>query len=253
MKTVILVWKNNYNPIKYCCDDLFTCIKASCFLYNLSYVMNFKLYIDFQHHSISKCLPDINHPYKQFISENKNNIPIVHDVEDYISSSDSNFLFFYTSTYLCINPNNNCKQFISKILHPPNFMIQAINSISVHTILHLKLNNSIITSFKYPYLLYTVYERIKQYLSPGIIILSDTHEIKKYIKTKYPECVVFDTLIGNIGFEPHNDAVCDTMFDLYLMTKAKKIFSFSWYSSIPGFLRITAIYDIPIHEIKIDK
>lgn len=252
MKTIILVWKNQYS-FKNNCHDLYTCIKATCYLYNLSHSMNFKLYIDFQHHSISKCLPNINHPYQQFISNNKNNIPIVHDVEDYINSSDSSFLFFYTSTYLCINLNNSCKQFISKILHPPDFIIQYINTIPVHTILHLKINNPIISSFKYPYLLYTVYERIKQYLSPNIIILSDTHEIKTYIKSKYPDCIVFNTLIGNIGFEPHDEAVCDTMVDLYLMTKAKLIISFSWYGSIPGFVNITSIYNVPVYQIKIDK
>ena len=248
MKSVILVWKNNYNQQ---CDDLFTCIKATCFLYNLADSMYFKLYVDFQHHSISKCLPNICHPYQQFILENKNNIPIVHDVEDYISSSDSNFLFFYTSTYLFIKQlNNEGKQFIQNILEPPTSILQRINVIPVHTILHLKLNNPIISSFKYKHLLYIIYEKIKQYLSPNIIILSDTHEIKTYIKSKYPDCIVFDTLIGNIGFEPHDETVEDTLFDLYLMSKAKQIYSYSWYNSFPGFLKIVSLYNVPIYEIK---
>jgi len=100
--------------------------------------------------------------------------------------------------------------------------------------------------------MYTVYQRIKKYLSPNIIILSDTHEIKTYIKSKYPECIVFDTLIGNIGFEPHDEAVYDTLIDLYLMTKAKLIYSFSWNFSIPGFVNITSMYNVPVYQIKID-
>ena len=251
MKTVILVWKNYYNP-KTHCDDLFTCIKSTCFLYTLSQTMNFKFFVDFQHHSISKYL-HITHPYQQYILEHKRNIPIIHDVEHYIKTSDSNFLFFYTPTHYCINPTIDCKEFIRKLLDPPEFIYQSIKSIPVHTILHLQLNNAIISSFKYTHLMHTVYERIKWYLSPNIIILSDTHEIKTYIKSKYPPCIIFDTLIGNIGYEPHDDAVYDTMCDLYLMTKAKKIYSFSWYFSIPGFVKIMSMYDIPIHQIKIDK
>jgi hypothetical protein len=250
MKTVILVWKNYYNPKTYC-DDLFTCIKATCYVYNLSKTMNFHFFVDFQHHSISKCLLDLYHPYQQFILENK--IPIIHDVDHYIKTSSSNFLFFYTPTHLCINPTDDCKQFIKNLLQPCETITRQINPIPVHTILHLHLNTPIISPFKYTHLMYTVYERIKPYLSPNIIILSDTHEIKTYIKSNYPECIVFDTLIGNIGYEPHDDAVHDTMFDLYLMSKAKKIYSFSWYFSIPGFVRIMSIYDIPIYQIKIDK
>ena len=250
MKTVILVWKNNYT--KHYCDDLFTMIKTTCYLYNLSISMNFKFYVDYQHHSISKCLPNINHPYQQFILEHKKYIPTIYDIDYYISSTHSDFLFFYTKTYLFINLNNECKEFIRHILNPPNPIMQRINAIPVNDILHIQLNTPIISSFKYSHLMYTVFEKIEPFLYPNMIILSDTHEIKQYIKTQYPECIVFDTLIGNIGYDTHDEAVPDTLFDLYLMTKAKKIYSFSWYKNIPGFVKIMSIYNIPVYEIKID-
>ena len=251
MKTVILVWKNHYT--KHTCDDLFGLIRTTCFLYNLSLQMNFELYVDFQHHSISKCLPNPSHPYEKFILENKSQIPTIHDVDHYIRSSNSNILFFYTKTYLFINLYTDCKQFIRKLLHPPEWLQLKLAPIHVHDILHIHLNNPIISAFKYPHLLYTVYEKIKPYLSPNIIILSDTYEIKEYIKTEYPECIAFDTLIGNIGFDPHDTAVHDTLFDLHLMAKAKQIYSFSWSNTIPGFVKIMSLYNIPVYEIKIDQ
>ena len=96
--------------------------------------------------------------------------------------------------------------------------------------------------------MYIVYARIKKYITPTTIVLSDTHEFKTYLKTKQ-ECIIFDTLIGNIGFPPHDDAIEDTLFDLYLMTKANKIYSFSWGNTIPGFVKLASLYNVPILEI----
>ena len=142
MKTIILVWKNHYTKNR--CDDLFTCIKATCFLYHLSQTMKFHLFVDFQHNSISKCLTK-THPYKEYILEHK--IPIIHDVEHFIKTSDSNFLFFYTPTHECVNPSKECKQFIRNLIAPPEIIQQSIQSIPVHNILHLQLNNPIIEYF----------------------------------------------------------------------------------------------------------
>jgi hypothetical protein len=248
MKSVIYVWKNNSIHRSKLCDDFFQLIQTTCYLHYLSVIMSFTLYVDTQHHSISKVLPVLNHPHMKLISDNE--IPVVHDLDYYIQSTDSDILYFCSTTSLPFKLNKPCIEFIQRILMPSPTLILRILPIQVYNVVHVHINNPIISKFKYPYLLYTVYERIKHYLTPTTIVLSDTYEIKTYIKSKH-DCIVFDTKIGNIGYPPHDNTVEDTLFDLYLMSKATKIYSFSWYNSIPGFVKIANVYNVPIVEIKL--
>ena len=246
MKTVIHVWKNTS---KNKCIDLFQYIKCSCYLFHLSKLFHFKLYIDTQLHSISNYIIPLQHPYQKIITENKLDIPFIYDIEEYITSADSDLIYFSSTTYLFFTLNKECKDFIQTILQPCYSLKLRIDSIPVTTILHIHMNHSIITSMvPYQHLYYTIYDKIKPYLSPDTIVLSDTKEFKTYLKTKN-NCIVLDTKIGNIGYTPHDDYIEDTLVDLYLMTRAEKIYSFSWYKTIPGFLKIMYIYDIPLVQI----
>ena len=246
MKTVIYVWKNNsiYNK-KY---DIFQLIKSTCYLFHLSRTNCFDLIVDISHHSISKCLQVQPHKYQQLITDNLDTIPIVHDPEDYIISSESDILFFRSFTYLTCKLNQEYYHFIQSILVPSIQLQRRIEPIQVCNILHVHVNNSIIGESKVQHLFHTIYEKIKPYLSPTTIVLSDTKEFKKYVN-KLDKCIVFDTLIGNIGYTPHDYTVEDTLFDLFLMTKACNIYSFSWSNTTPGFVNIMYLYDIPIYKI----
>jgi len=248
MKTVIYVWRNNSIHRSKLCDDLFQLIQTTCYLHYLSVITPFTLYVDTQHHSISKVLHVLQHPHMKLIATSE--IPIAHDIDYYIQSTNTDIIFFYSTTYLHVKLNQPCIECIQHILMPSPTLILRILPIQVHNILHIHINDPIISTFKYPHLLYTVYERIKHYLTPTTIVLSDTYEIKQYVKSKQ-ECIVFDTKIGNIGYPPHDNRIEDTLFDLYLMTKATKIYSFSWMNTIPGFVKIAAYYNVPIIEIKL--
>ena len=248
MKTVIHVWKNKSIHRSKLCDDFFQLIKTTCYLHYLSIITPFTLYVDTQHHSISKVIPMLDHPHIKLIADNE--IPIVHDIEYYIQSSNTDVLYFCSTTYLRIDLTQPCRDFIQTILMPPPTMLLRILPIQVNNIVHIHINDPIILTFKYPHLLYLIYERIKHYITPTTIVISDTHEIKQYIKTK-KDCIIFDTKIGNIGYPPHDHCIEDTLFDLYLMTKATKIYSFSWMNTIPGFVKIVSCYNIPIVEIKL--
>jgi len=245
MKTVIYVWKNNSIHSSKQCDDLFQLVKTTCYLHYLSIKMLFTFHVDTQHHSISKCLPII-HPYQKIIATNK--IPIVHDIDYYIQSSSNDILYFCSTTYLPHKLSTECVEFIKKIFAPSYSIMNRIQPIQVNTIIHVHINSPIISTFKYSHLLYIVYARIKKYITPTTIVLSDTQEFKTYLKTKQ-ECMIFDTLIGNIGFPAHDDAIEDTLFDLQLMSKATKIYSFSWSNTIPGFVKLATLYNVPVIEI----
>ena len=92
MKTVIYVWKNNSIHNKKC-NDIFQLVKSTCFLFHLSRTMYFDLIVDISHHSISKYLQVQPHKYQQLITDNINTIPVVHDPEEYIKSSNSKIIF----------------------------------------------------------------------------------------------------------------------------------------------------------------
>ena len=247
MKTVIYVWKNNSIHSKKC-NDIFQLIKSTCFLFHLSRTMYFDLIVDILHHSISKCLQVQPHKYQQLITDNINNIPVVHDPEDYIISSESTILFFRSFTYLMCKLTPEYFRFIQNILVPSNTIMRRIEPIKVCSIVHVHINRSIISACTYSYLFHSVYTKIKPYLTPTTILLSDTKEFKSYVKN-LDTCIIFDTLIGNIGYVPHDETVEDTLFDLFLMTKACNIYSFSWDISTPGFVNIMYLYNIPIYKI----
>jgi hypothetical protein len=246
MKTVILVWKNGSIHRNKHCDDIYQLIKSTCYVYHLSTIIPFTFFVDTQHHSISNYIPSMPHPYEQLILNNQ--IPIVHDVEEYINTT-SNVLFFSTTTCLPFIISEKGKQFIQQLFIPPYPIIVKLIPISIQSIVHVHINNSIISYPSYPYLFYKIYEYIQPYLSLSTIVLSDTKEFKDFLKPKN-KCIIFDTLIGNIGYTPHDDKIEDTLFDLTLMTKATKIYSFSWNKKVPGFVKIASFYDVPIKEIK---
>ena len=250
MKTVIYVWKNNSIHTTKKCDDLFQLVKGTCFLYHLSSVIPFKLYIDTHHHSISTCLSPLSHPYQKLIADHINEIPIVHDPEYYIQSTEKDILYFRSTTYLYFPLPLECKQLIQKIFTLSNPLFLRIRPIPVHTIVHVHTHSSIISTSKHQHLFYIIYNKIKPYITSSTIILSDTKEFKEYAKRKN-NGIVFDTRIGNIGYPPHDSMVEDTLFDFFLMIKAKKIYSFSWEKTIPGFLEILYAFNIKIEEIKI--
>jgi hypothetical protein len=249
MKTVILVWKNNSIHSSKKCDDLFQLVKGTCFLYHLSNIHHFKLYIDTHHHSISNHVTPLPHPHQKLIADHIDNIPIVHDPEYYIQSSEKDILFFRSTTYLFVPLSVECKQLIQTILMPSNSLLLRILPIPVNRIVHVHLHESIISTSNLQHLFYIVYNKIKPYILSSTIVISDTKEFKEYIKLQN-NGIVFNTRIGNIGYPLHDDSIEDTLFDLYLMTKAKKVYSFSWGKIIPGFLKILSIYNIPIEEIK---
>lgn len=248
MKTVIYVWKNNSIHNKKC-NDIFQLVKSTCFLFHLSRTMYFDLIVDISHHSISKYLQVQSHKYQQLITDNINTIPVVHDPEEYIKSSNSKIIFFRSFTYVLCKLSQEYYHFIQSILVPSSVIIRRIETIQVCNIVHVHINKSIIGASTYQHLFHSVYTKIKPYLTPTTILLSDTKEFKSYVKN-LDTCIVFDTLIGNIGHTPHDYAVEDTMFDLFLMTKACKIYSYSWdKTTTPGFVNIMYLYDIPIYKI----
>ena len=247
MKTVIYVWKNNSIHRSKKCDDLFQLIKTTCYLYYLSTVIPFKLYIDTFHHSISTCLLPIPHPYQTLISNHIHEIPIVHDLDYYIMSTSSP-VYLCSTTYLYTPLTSECKYYIQQLIRPTYPLLQRLEPIKVNDIVHVHINTPIISTATYTHLYYIIYNKIKPYLYPTTIVVSDTQEFKNYLRKK--ECIVFDTKIGNIGYPPHDNRIEDTLFDLYLLSKATKIYSFSWENKIPGFLNILDMYDIPIVKIK---
>ncbi len=239
MKTVILVWQNMPT-----CIDLFSWVKGACYLFHLSKIIPFRLYVDVQFHILSNYIESTN-PYAHFIFENKQSIETVHDVDWHIKSSDSSLLFFRCTTYLPVKLSAECNAFIRKIFTPKYKLQLQINQIQVKNVVHAHLNNPIISYPPYKQLFDVVYKKIEHYLTEDTLLLSDTKEFKEYVKSK-KKCMIRDTKIGNIGYAPHDASVQDTLIDLYTMTRANRIYAFSWYNEIPGFLQIVSFYNVEI-------
>lgn len=243
MKTVILVWQNT--PQK--CIDLFSWIKCASYLFYLSKKNSFRLYVDIQFHILSNYVESTN-PYRQFIYENKESIEMIHDVEWHINSNDSNLVFFSSTTWLPFEMNPSCQNFLQKLLIPKYRITSQIQHIKSEHVVHVHLNNPIISYPNFQQLFPIVYEKLLPYLTSQSILLSDTKEFKDYIKEKH-KCIMFDTKIGNIGFTPHNYAAEDSLMDFYIMTQAKYVSSFSWHDDLPGFLKMVVLHNVYVEKI----
>ena len=122
---------------------------AVLFISFLSKKMSFILYVDTQHHSISKCLPPLIHPYTKIIETYP--IPIIHDLDYYIQSTNKDLLYFSSTTYLHHTIMPDCSSFIRKILEPPQSMLKRLPT-NITTVVHVQINEPIISKFKYPHL-----------------------------------------------------------------------------------------------------
>jgi hypothetical protein len=138
-----------------------------------------------------------------------------------------------------------CNTFIRKIFTPKYKLQLQINQIKVNNVVHVHVNNPIISYPPYQHLFEVVYEKIEPYLTEDTLLLSDTQEFKDYVKNK-KKCIIQDTKIGNIGFTPHDNRAEDSLLDLYHMIRAKRVYSFNWHNQIPGFVQMAMFYNVEI-------
>jgi hypothetical protein len=269
MKTVIHVWTHKFNinqehlkKYNYYNETEFyfglgDLMRSTIKLYELSKRLNYKLVVDVQLHPISAFLDVQNTQYSQLVKENKNNVDYVcyGGVEDYINESKNNILYILTNDFYDGVVSEDCKIFMKKILTPnelyKTYIDYQISTIPYnnYNILHYRLNDDEfknkntnkseeIIEEKIVHL-----NRIKEY---NDVLITDTIQFKKHVFLK-TDVFLFDTKVCHLGLSTDKDAIRDTLFELFLITRASKIKTYCKIHHVSGFVKwISEIYDIPI-------
>lgn len=266
-KTIILVWSYDVcNKIKYKTKydinsyffGLGDIIRGAISMFQLSKKYDFQLIIDFQHHSFSNYLKSEPHEYSNLILENKNNIPFIddNDIEPYIQNNSNEVCFLLTNCHLRGEITEECKEFIKNILTPNEEFQKYIDETFInykipenYHILHFRLGDSFLVQNLEGNLSNAV-NKYNEWREDIDVFISDSLIFKEKIKENNNNVITLNTEPVHLGYANHSNNIKDTLLEFFIITKSKKIKTFSIYDWISGFVNTAhQIYDIPIIRI----
>jgi hypothetical protein len=250
MKTVIQVWGNKFRNVESDYTKNYwgigDAIRGTIKLFQLSKKMNFKLVVDTSRHPISNFLKLKSNEYN--INENLDFV-FPGKVEEYINNNSENPLCFFTTDPCDENIDNECKEFIKGILIPNDELQEYINkktSPDPFNIIHYRLGDEELIRKNNGGNLTRYLDQIKKVKEPNDILISDSVSFKNLVKLNI-DIKMFDTNPAHLGHAGHKDSFKDTIFEFFLVTKSKKIKTYSVYDWVSGFVYWAhKIYDIPI-------
>lgn len=262
VKTVILAWTHKVSNMSSSnlgnYWGLGDTIRGTIQMYQLSKQMGFQLIVDNQLHNVSQFLKPRTHEYREIVLENRDNIPFIQNGEEYIANATDDVLMFLTNgTLVHKSPiSEDCKEFIRDILSPNDEFCEYLNQrmfeipYENYTILHYRLNDGEIMNNNEPKTDYNKYlEHVKSNAESNIILVSISKPLKDFIKS-HLDIFMFDTEAGHFGYSDHKDIIRDTLFEFFILTRAKLIKTHSVYRWTSGFARIAnEIYDVPLQRI----
>jgi len=264
MKTVILAWTHKVCNLVTTTKDNFwglgDTIRGTIELFQLSKKMGFRLIVDIRLHNISQYLKIQPHEFSDFVFEHRDAIPFIQNAEQHIKNSSDEVLIFLTngSQQLREPISEECKLFIKGLLCPTNDFekyiltkMERLSSSHNYSVLHYRFNDDeMINSFDTRFSNYDKYlENLVLNAEPDSILISTSKKFKDFVKSKNT-VFMFDIKIGHMGYPYHKDSIKDTLFEFFLLSKARLIKTHSVYRWLSGFARIAnEIYDVPIQRI----
>ena len=260
MKTIIQVWTHKCINMPQNTRENFwglgDILRGTLKVYQLCKKYNYRYIVDIQLHNLSNYLIYTPHEYSNIIENNKENIEFVYDdkLEDYITANNSELLYFFTNAHCEENLDVDTKNFMKNILTPNIILNEYIskNSVNIpnnYSILHYRLGDeelvrkNSITNKKY-------INHLNNFIEDNDILFSDSRNFKIMAKSQNNKnLIILDTEPKHIGYES-SESLTDTLFEFFIITKSKKIKTFSEYGWISGFVFwIHKIYDIPLTRI----
>ena len=269
MKTIIHVWTHEFNinqqhlskynhlnekEFYFGLGDL---IRSTIKLYELSKIMNFKFIVDLQLHPISEFLEIQKTEYSDFVLQNKNNIDYVcyGAVEEYINENNKDVLLILTNDFFSDIVTHDCKIFMKNLLKPNNeykeyidFQLSKI-PFSNYNIIHYRLNddefknNGSVKNMDY---LINITCSLNNNKENNDVLVTDSLSFKEYSFLN-SDVFIFDTKLCHLGLSKDYNAIRDTLFEFFLITRSTKIKTYCKIHKVSGFVKwISEIYDIPI-------
>jgi hypothetical protein len=211
--------------------------------------------IDIQLHPISKFLKNNDHPYSELIYDNRDNIYYQGNPEEYIRNNNSDIIFFNTNADGDNLMTDDCKKFIINIFTPNEELSKYILSITnnipynPYDILHYRLGDAdFVDNRKIDMKIFI--DNFLMNKKDNDILMSDSKKFKKIMKGK-SNVYICDFDVGHIGVEKDDTKIKNTLCEFFIITRARKIKTYSVYPWVSGFMLYTSkLYDIELINLK---
>jgi hypothetical protein len=239
-------------------------IRGCIGLYKYAQKKNYYFHIDAQFHILNKYLEIKENPYKDFIKENSSRIKYYNNtnIDTFLDTYNNNEPIF-CFTNMCIRDNKiselDKKYMRENFLKPKEIIINKMENLlkniginNEYEIVHVRLHDTELLLSKQNSEYKDVYKIIKNYISDKTILLSNSKYFKNYIEENHKEIKQFKTNPGHIGIEgTPEDNIIDTLCEFFIMSKAKKIYTYSDYTWPSHFVQsVNLLFDVPMLNIK---
>jgi hypothetical protein len=270
MKTIIQVWTQHVKDVSIDKEVSITywgfgdLLRGTIKLYQLSKKLSFNFIVDIQLHPICKILKYEKHEYSDFILEHKDEVIFIDNLklDNYLKTSfleNKELLYFMTNDCINLEPfDEDCKNFLKTFLTPTQEFMEfyreksKIIPFTNYNILHYRVGDNVeLVNENNKSGFHHLMRSVKQNIEKDDILFSDSKKFKKYVDI-YFKIFFFKLDIGHTGFDNNEEKLKNTMFEFFVLTKAKKIKTFSVYGWTSGFVSWACqIYDIPLKKITI--
>ena len=247
-------------------------LKGTISLYKISQLYGYKFYLDLTNHPIEKyfiqTIPDDLTHFKQKVHEyiiyfniDKHN-DLIPEVNKILETNDIGLFSTNCEVDISNELNENDRKNLQKIIHPSDYLKGRIDMVKKdlrldnYSVLHIRTGDENINKGLNSKLIDSI-EKIlnKLDLPKNILLLSDSSELKIYLRDKY-KFKILESEIIHLGYLDSNnkdEGIESTLTDFFLISGSNKIYSLSVYYWNSGFSKMASkIYNIPIetYEIK---
>jgi hypothetical protein len=266
MKTIIQVWTQNIKDVSIDKEVSTTywgfgdLLRGTIKLYQLSKKLNFNFIVDIRLHPISKILKYEKHEYSDFILDHKYEVIFIDNLklDNYLKANeDKKLLYFMTNDCINLEPfDEDCKNFLKNFLTPTQEFIEFFEEKSkiipynTYNILHYRVGDNVgLVNQNKKSGFHHLMRSVRLNIEKDDILFSDSNKFKNYVDI-YFKIFFFKLNIGHTGFDNDEEKLKNTMFEFFVLTKAKKIKTYSVYGWTSGFVSwASQIYDIPLERI----
>ena len=259
MKTFVQVWTQQCSNLKSDLHNNFfgfgDMLRGTIAMFQLSKKYKFQYHVDLHLHPISQFLKP------SFVSDSirYDNVLFVYpeNIEKFIQTNKLPVCHLFTNSLLIEPMTEDCKSFMKNLLTPTDEFRDYIYSLNInkntppfYNIMHLRIGDSSLVR-KESTDLSRYINILFRHTEENDIIMSDSTQFKEHLMANNPNIFLFHIEIAHLGFAQHCNILKDTLFEFFIITKSKKIKTFTTYSHISGFVTMASlIYDIPLLIIK---
>jgi len=257
-KTIIHVYPNNFiNTVTP--PGLGDFLRGSIFLAQYAEKHKFLFKIDLSNHPLSKYLDEDSVPnllQPREFNTDYDNINLINLLDNFVDSNDKEIVLntnvFYNKQHL----TEKIKDYIkSKLKFKQKYydLEKKLVVYDKYDIIHVRCNDAFfVTNFDSDKLYVEILKKFKNHTNK-IIVMSNNYYIKKKIKELFGFEYIHTKSVHTANVKKSDDLE-GTVIDFIALTKAEKIYTYSFYQHGSGFSEQSAkLYDIPHEKMFISK